>query len=154
MLERFANVKDFPVPGRPGTDFPTRAAGGFVYLLCWVGEQHEVPFYVVETSRFNERIDDYCSRHFTAPTDFRVGEAVCYLRDMKGFRIVVRYKPSFADRIKRRREEYLTIRNLQTSGARLLNDLVSYSYNNATQEDERSAIHTFCDILVRDSSQG
>jgi hypothetical protein len=93
-------------------------------------------------------MDDYCSKQFAAATDFRVGEAICYIRGIRGFKIIVRYKPSL-DRQARKKDEYLIVRDLQTSGVRLLNDLVSYNYNEADEQDERETVHKFCDILIR-----
>ena len=148
MLESFSLVREFPAKGSRATGFPARAEGGFVYVVCWVIDGQEVPFYVGETSRLNERMNDYCVKQFGAATDFRVGEAISYLRDVRGFQIVVRYRPS-ADR---KRDEYLTVRNLQTSGVRLLNDLVSYNYRQADKLDERDAIYKFCEVLLRFAS--
>jgi hypothetical protein len=55
--------------------------GGILYVICWVNNEQEVPFYVGETGRLNERTDDYCVKQFGAATDFRVGEAICYIGD-------------------------------------------------------------------------
>ncbi len=90
-------------------------------------------------------MDDYCTKQFGAATDFRVGEAICYLREVKQLRIVVRYKPS-SDR---KKDEYLVVRALQTAGVRLLNDFASYDYKHANKEDERDALHKFCEVLLR-----
>lgn len=95
----------------------------------------------------SERMDDYCAKQFAACTDFRVGEAICYFRDVRRFEIAVRYKPSPQPR----KDEYTTIRDLQTSGVRLLNDLVSYSYKDADKDRERTAVKRFCDVLVQSS---
>jgi hypothetical protein len=149
MLQSFQFVEDFPAPGTYATSFPVRAEGGFVYVLCWVDNDREIPFYVGETGRLNERMGDYCTKQFGAATDFRVGEAICYLREAKGFRIVVRYKPSSLQKTDRRKDEYLIVRGFQTSGVRLLNDLVSYNYKEADQQDEKRAVHSFCEVLIR-----
>jgi hypothetical protein len=144
MFESFNFIREFPARGTYATGFPARGEG-FIYVICWVNNVQEVPFYVGETGRLNERMDDYCAKQFGAATDFRVGEAICYLRDKRGFKIMVRYKPS-SDR---KKEEYLIVRNLQTSGVRLLNDLLSYNYKHADKQDEREAVHKFCEVLIR-----
>jgi hypothetical protein len=46
-------------------------------------------------------------------------------------------------------EEYKTVRDLQTSGVRLLNDLVSYDYKRAQKEDEKETVFKFCEVLIR-----
>ena len=74
-------VVDFP-PIKPNT-------AKFVYVLCWVGESEDVPFYVGQTTRIWGRLDDYYWAMLSAPTDFRVGEAVRYL-SAKGYRVVVK----------------------------------------------------------------
>jgi len=144
MFESFS-LMEFPAAGTYATGFPVRGEGGFLYVICWVSNEQEVPFYVGETGRLNERMDDYCVKQFGAATDFRVGEAICYIRDEWKFKIVVRYKPS-SDR---KKEEYLIVRNLQTSGFRLLNDLLGYNYKLADKQDEREAVRKFCDVLRR-----
>jgi hypothetical protein len=141
-----ANVPQMAAKIREPTqqDFPSGLKVAF-FMLFWVNNEQEVPFYVGETGRLNERMDDYCVKQFGAATDFRVGEAICYIRDEWKFTIVVRYKPS-SDR---KKEEYLIVRNLQTSGVRLLNDLLSYNYKHADKQDEREAVRKFCDVLRR-----
>ncbi len=90
-------------------------------------------------------MDDYWAKQFAACTDFRVGEAIRYLRDIRKFRIIVRYKQSSQPR----KDEYATVRDLQTSGVRLLNDLLSYSYKDANEDEERTAVQKFCEGLIR-----
>jgi hypothetical protein len=90
----------------------------------------------------------YVERVVAAVNVATPGEAISYLRDVRGFQMVVRYRPS-ADR---KRDEYLTVRNLQTSGVRLLNDLVGYNYRQADKLDERDAIYKFCEVLLRFAS--
>jgi len=65
-----------------------------VYGLFWVANGSEAPFYVGQTHRLSERVGDYCTADFAASTDFRVGEAIRYLRDIKKYRIILKYKPS------------------------------------------------------------
>ena len=68
---------------------------GFVYVWCWINGSEEVPFYVGQTGRLWGRLDDYYWAMFSAPTDFRVGEAIRYL-SARGYRITVKYKSSAA----------------------------------------------------------
>ena len=92
-------------------------------------------------------MDDYCGALFAACTDFRVGEAVKYLKNEKSLRIVVRYRSSEFPR----KDEDSIIRELQLSGVRLLNDLISYDYRTANCEEERAAVKKFCDILFSEA---
>src|SRR3990172_2147914 len=64
-----------------------------VYIFFYVrGEDTErVPFYVGESSRHVGRFGDYVSAKFSAPTDFKVGEAVKYLRK-RGLRVVIKFR--------------------------------------------------------------
>jgi hypothetical protein len=134
-------------------DFPTldtlssipESSEGFLYVLCWVRDGAQIPFYVGQTRRLRGRMKDYCLAQFQASTDFRVGEAVRYLRETKKCQIVLRYRAS-AEPAK---DEYHVIRNLQLSGFRLLNDLLGYNYRTAQKIDERAAVQTFCDVLTR-----
>jgi len=91
MLDGF-EVVDFPtldtLSSIPGS------AGGFLYVLCWVRNGAQTPFYVGQTRRLRGRMEDYCLAQFQASTDFRVGESVRYLRGTKGYQIVLRYRPS------------------------------------------------------------
>jgi hypothetical protein len=121
-------------------DFPpvNREVPGFVYVLCWVGESEEVPFYVGQTSRIWGRLDDYYWAMFTACTDFRVGEAVRYL-STKGYRVVVKYKSS----VDPRSEESDIIRDLHGLRRILLNDLSGYPYQKADETEERLRVQKF-----------
>lgn len=87
---------------------------------------------------------DYCTAQFQACTDFRVGEAIKYLREHKGCRITLRYKASDNPP----KDERELIRELQVSGPRLLNGLVAYDYQATKPETERLFIRRFCDLLV------
>jgi hypothetical protein len=50
MFESF-NLMEFPATGTYATGFPVRAEGAFLYVICWVNNEQEVPFYVGETAR-------------------------------------------------------------------------------------------------------
>jgi hypothetical protein len=112
----------------------------FVYVLCWVGESEDVPFYVGQTTRLWGRLDDYYWAIFNACTDFRVGEAVRYL-STKGMRVVVKYRSSTDSRA----DESKIIDVLQKEGRRLLNDLSAFDYRSADQSQQRLRGHRFLD---------
>jgi hypothetical protein len=118
---------------------------GYLYVLFWNAGDTEVPFYVGQTNRLSGRIKDYCSAQFSACTDFRVGEAARYFIGTKRWRVVVKYRPS----TDARQDEYNLIRELQLSGFRLLNDLLSYDYRVANVDSERSAVQTFCEVMIK-----
>lgn len=123
-------------------DLPGRGEG-HVYVLCWSASGGDVPFYVGQTDRLRERMSDYQNAQFAASTDFRVGEAIRYLRDQRSLRIVVRYKKSKDPG----KDEYTLIRDLQLFGLRLLNSLPSYDYVKADEEERRTA-QRFCEMLL------
>jgi hypothetical protein len=134
------SVADFPpakgsLPGPPD---------GFVYVFLWAGGDVENPFYVGQTERISGRMDDYRLANFTACTDFRVGEAVKYLKSTKNYRVIVRYRRS-ADP---RKEEYEIIRDLLLEGVWLLNCFPSYNYLKCKEADERNVVQRFCDTLT------
>jgi hypothetical protein len=119
-----------------------------VYVFHYViGDDNDaVPFYVGESSRHVGRFGDYMSANFSASTDFKVGEAVKYLRE-RGARIVVKFKES-SDR---REEEKQLLHKLRHS-VKLLNDLKGYRYGAADIDDERQKIHRFIDEILSCSS--
>ncbi len=142
MFDEF-DVTDFPtlkslrsLPGRPA---------GFVYVILWIAHEVQVPLYVGQTRRLSERMKDYCKAHFMAVADFRVGEAIRYLRDVKKYRIVLKYKRSDGPT----REESTIIRKLHLCGVFPMNDLVGYNYQTAKRAEERRIVRKFCDALVR-----
>lgn len=115
-----------------------------VYVFHYVTDKvpEPVPFYVGESSRHVGRFGDYMSANFSASTDFKVGEAVKYLRKC-GARIVVKYKETHD----RREDEKLLLHKLRRS-VKLLNDLKGYRYGEADIDDERHRVHSFIDELL------
>ena len=79
--------------------------------------------------RFSERMDDYLWAQISASTDFKVGNAIRYLRDALGYGVVVSRKRS-SDRL---RDEVDVILDLRSKKIALLNDLRIV----ATSEAER-----------------
>ena len=122
---------------------PTERVGE-VYVLLFVMKSGETLFYVGQTMRFTGRMDDYFWAQFTASTDFKVGEAIKYLRDELGYRIIVRHKPSS----NRLGEEKSIIDGLRNEGVRLLNGCPNYDYKAANEIDVRKAIRAYCDTLT------
>lgn len=83
-----------------------------VYVLHYIqGEGAKtIPFYVGESSRHVGRFGDYVSANFTAATDFKVGEAVKYLRE-KGLRVVIKFQESH----NRKEEEKRILQHLRST---------------------------------------
>jgi hypothetical protein len=107
----------------------------------------EVPVYAGQTRRLSDRMWDYCEASYYACADFRVGEAIHYLRESKRCRITLRYKATET----RREEEYNLIRELVITGTRLLNQLPAYDFRNVStnQGEERRLVQRFCDMVIR-----
>jgi hypothetical protein len=127
-------------------DFPPNNGVGFVYTLFWVAaDGNETEFYVGETKSIWRRLHEYYDPDVQAPTDFKVGEAIKHLSS-KGFRIVVKYKPS-TDRVRMQDE---TIAALKSEGTRLLNDCPGYKWDipQEKHEGERLKIQAFIDALL------
>lgn len=127
--------------GFSAVDFPpiNREVPGFVYIFCWIAGSEEVPFYVGQTTRIWGRLDDYYWAMFSACADFRVGEAIRYL-GMRGYRVVVKYKPSTEPRV----EERKLIEDLRPP----LNRLSGFNFQTANEADERLRVHQFLDTLL------
>jgi len=115
-----------------------------VYVLHYLRQDNTegVPFYVGESSRHVGRFGDYVSANFTASTDFKVGEAVKYLRENR-LRVVIKYKVSND----RKGEEKSILKELRVT-FRLLNDLKGYRYGDSSEDEERLKIHQFIDQIL------
>jgi hypothetical protein len=109
-------------------ELPFPDDGDIVYVLCFVrtGQTDCVPVYVGESSRHFGRFGDYVSGQFSAPTDFKVGEAIKWLRE-RDYRVIIKYKESTS----RREEEASLIASLKGQPLTLLNDLKGYNYRSA-----------------------
>ena len=115
-----------------------------VYVFFYVrGEGTDrVPFYVGESSRHVGRFGDYVSAKFSASTDFKVGEAVKYLRE-RGLRVVIKFKES----PNREDEEKRILQDLRRTH-HLLNDLPGYHYKIGDADGERLKIQQFIDQIL------
>jgi hypothetical protein len=128
--------KDFRI-----LDFPENIEA--VYVMLLVKNDTEIPFYVGETRRFWGRVSDYISAGFKAPTDFKVGEAIRYLRK-RGLKVIIKYKPSD----NRKKDQDNLIKYIHGKRRRLLNDLAGYNYRTSSKAEERSRVIDFCDSIV------
>ncbi|TPQ31819.1 hypothetical protein C2U69_27670 [Cupriavidus pinatubonensis] len=122
--------------------FPDNGNIIYVILFARKGEPQGVPIYVGESTKHVGRLGDYVSAKFSASTDFRVGEAIRYLQSL-GYDVLMRYRESHNRRV----EERDLINSLRGS-FRLLNDMESYKYKFADEEQERSKIHAFIELLL------
>jgi hypothetical protein len=123
---------------------PKDVPGNHVYVLVVENSGQSIPLYVGQTSRLAGRIGDYVAAPWSASTDFRVGEAIKYLRD-KGCTLHFHYKVS-SEHTKAEKD---MIRDLLLSGHLLLNFLGGYDYTTAKKEDERKIVHLFCDTILK-----
>ena len=117
-----------------------------VYDFCYTHPDTslDIPLYVGETSRGVGRFGDYLSAKFSAPTDFKVGEAVRFLPGC-GFAVKIRYKESPDRKV----EERAVIEELQKE-TRLLNELKGFNHTTAHEDVERGRLHEFLKILVEE----
>ena len=120
---------------------------GFVYVLCWTDGERNVPFYVGQTQAILGRMNDYHWADFQASTDFRVGEAVKYLRE-KGLHVIARYRLSAASKPEREKEERCLIDALKAEGVVLLNCFPGYDYRKSILEEQRGRIQRFIDEIL------
>jgi hypothetical protein len=125
-------------------EIPFPDVGDIVYFLSFTKPKCEpVPFYVGQSSRHVGRFGDYVSGNFTASTDFKVGEAVKYLRQL-GLPVTIRFKESVNTRI----DEAELIAAFKAQGLKLLNELEGYNYRCAIREEECRRIQSFVESLV------
>jgi len=136
---------------RMGFDFSDFAEMEFpqhkeiVYVLCFSDESgREIPLYVGESLRGIGRFGDYISAKFSAPTDFKVGEAVRYLRS-RGFKVHIKYKES-----EDRKAEERKIISILRRKSRLLNELEGFSYTASNEQAERARLHSFLEIVMQE----
>lgn len=129
--------------GFNSVDLSPAGGSGFVYVLCCVYGGKEVPFYVGQTQSIWGRLNDYHWADFQASTDFRVGEAVRYLRS-QSIPVIAKYKFSEG----REAEEARTILQLRSEGAKLLNVRPGYNYRTAQPESERIKVQDDIDSIL------
>jgi hypothetical protein len=125
------------------TGFTPKSAPGFVYVLCWVAQEQEIPFYVGETHSAKHRLEAYYWADFQASTDFKVGEAVKHLCG-KNLRVIAKIMAS-TDRWQKENE---IIQDLRAKGVKLMNDCRNYDYRTADKETERARIQQFVDDIL------
>ena len=130
------------------TPFPLETRSGVVYVLFWELGEERKPFYVGRTTRFLGRMEDYDSAEFSAQTDFKVGEAIKFLKEIMGLSVVVGSRRS--DNVKA--DEQALINSLHAAGVPLLNTLRGYRYKTADAEEQRLKVHEFCTNNFKPSS--
>lgn len=124
-------------------EFPLESDFSVVYIIYFRRDSKDIYFYVGETSRYiGGRLGDYVRANFNAATDFKVGEAIRYLRGL-GLYVGVRY---FAT-LNRKEVEASLENELKSKGYKLLNDLKGYRYEESTEKHERKRIHDFMSKL-------
>ena len=131
-------------------DFPERS--NVVYVVFYVRDGCEKPFYVGETDSFTSRMSDYLRASFGAATDFKVGQAICYLTGKENVRIRVGFREC-TDRQIARKEEDRIIKSLRKEGVPLLNDLDGYDYRDADRQNETTRVHKFCDDNILNAAR-
>jgi|SRR5665213_2235856 len=119
-------------------------SGTYIYVIIVTANNGQFPLYVGQTCRLCGRIGDYVTAQFHAPTDFRVGEAIKYLRTQKSCRVDFFYRPSEAHL----QDEKDLIREFLLAGYTLLNFLAAFDYKTANRDEERSLVHRFCDMAL------
>jgi hypothetical protein len=136
-IEDFTDV--IPFPDKPYSPPYTKE----VYVLFYVHEDKRIPFYVGQTKRFLSRMDDYYWAQFPASTDFKVGEAIRYLK-AKGYPVVAGHLQSENPLD----DEHDLIESLTLSEIKLLNVLAGYDFRSSSKDVERAKISKFCEDLV------
>ena len=126
-------------------EFPRNS--DIVYIIYIVKDSEEIPIYAGESCRHMGRLGDYISANFSTPTDFKVGEAIKYIRTF-GYNVRIKYKETL-DRKNKEREISSYLRERYS----LLNDLPGYDYLTAIESDERLKVQEFVreKILAKDS---
>lgn len=111
-----------------------------VYVICYKkDDRKEIPFYVGKSTRSIGRIGDYVSANFSAQTDFKVGKAIDYLREERGYEIIVRYLE--CNNIDEKEKEM--IRAIESDGYKLLNNIdLLYDYNVDNPEGVKNILIT------------
>jgi len=138
MMELFDDFRDIEFPRNPY----------IVYIIYIVKDAEEIPIYVGESIRNIGRFGDYVSANFTAPTDFKVGEAVKYILNCR-YNVRIKYKETL-DRKNKEREILSDLRRRYS----LLNDLPGYDPKTADERKERLKIHDFIRGLFQEEFEG
>jgi len=119
-----------------------------VYAIYFREHDKDTYFYVGESSRHIGRLGDYLSAKFSAPTDFKVGEAIKYLLSI-GYEVAVKYKESQS-----RKVDEKSVLDELSKNSKMLNDLPGYDYKTADERQERLKIHEFIRGLFRKDFKG
>ena len=122
-------------------EFPTKTSA--VYALGIESKNQFVPFYIGETTDLDRRISEYLNPNFDAPTDFRVGEAIKYLK-ARGYVVIFKFKLS--DNPEEEEKAY-TERTEKEITDKLLRG--SYDYKTSDPEAERKRAWSEVDEFLR-----
>ena len=125
-------------------EIPFPIENDIVYQIGIYYKKTFVPFYVGQSSRHIGRLGDYISAKFSASTDFKIGEAVKYLREKK-HDVRVLYKISKNKMI----DEKKLIQDIQQK-YQLLNGVKGYDYKTANEIEEKVKIHSYIDQFLSD----
>jgi hypothetical protein len=106
-----------------------------------------IPLYVGQSSVHVGRFGYYVTAPFSSQTDFKVGEAIRFLR-ARGCYVGVRYKCSQSPRDDERQLCEYFRRN-----HRLLNDLPGYDYKKSSEDYERARVHTFMEDILAEAKK-
>jgi len=116
----YSNFKSFPFP----------EIKDIIYVIGVLTETEFHEFYVGRSSRNIGRFGDYISSKFSASTDFKVGQAIQYLR-LRGFKVEIKYRDTL-DSISEEKELIMAINPI-------LNNIKGYNYSDtATNEKAES----------------
>lgn len=133
------NFKEFPFPDPDHHDI--------VYVICinTPGQEASIPIYVGLCTKHIGRLGDYVSANYTAPTDFKVGEAIKYLQ-RRGYQVIFKYKES----INAKCEETTLLALFDLQHALLLNKFKNgYDYKNTAEKQAvLERLHHFVDDII------
>jgi len=125
-------------------EIPFPANGDIVYIIGIKRGNRFHPFYIGQSSRNIGRFGDYLKANFSAPTDFKVGEAIKYFFK-KRCEVVIKYRESQ----NRTEDENALIKKYKESGASLLNVLQGYDYRRDDESKEREKVQEFVDNFLK-----
>jgi hypothetical protein len=150
MTDIFAGFEDIEFP----------RSGDIVYALYFRWRDEKITFYIGQSSRHLGRLGDYISAKFSCCPDFKVGEAIKYLRS-RNLDVRFRYRQSADPKEEEKRLLQEEKRRLKECGKeyRLLNEHPGYDYRTCDieekkrkVEEEKLKVHDFMRELVRTST--
>lgn len=131
----FSDFKDF--------EFPNSSDIVYIVYFRKPYDNSEVPFYVGMSTKHIGRFGDYLSANYSAPTDYKVGKAIQYMRDF-GLNVGIKYKET-----NNYKEEEKELINKLRKNYLLINDLPGFDYKRANENQEKIKIHEFVQQLIK-----